>query len=132
MIRREPPRRCEGRATVDKTRLILLQALASMAWADDYLDDKQRAILAELFIEDQLDPQLAKEWLEGPVAFPDTTQLAGVLPDSSDRLDLVTQMLHMALTDRWLHPGEIALMRQLGKAFGMDKSLLAELDDYCG
>lgn len=115
---------------MEKTRYLLLQALASMAWADDYLDNHERDLLKELFEEDQLDPQVARSWLTGPVEFPDLHDLKGILPDSSDRLDLLTQLLHVALTDRWLHPGEVSLMRQLGQAFGMGEEILDEFDHY--
>lgn len=101
-----------------------------MAWADDYLDNQERVLLKELFEEDQLDPQVAQAWLSGPVEFPDLHQLQGILSESSDRMDLLTQLLHVALTDRWLHPSEVSLMKQLGKAFGLGEEILDELDHY--
>lgn len=113
-----------------QARAVLVQALAAMAWVDGYLDPKQEAILKELFIEDQIDPKLAEAWLKGPVEFPSVRHLEGLLPDGSDRLDLVTQLLTMALTDRWIHPGEAGLMRRLGESFGIDEQVLAELDQH--
>ncbi len=113
-----------------QARAVLVQALAAMAWVDGYLDPKQEAILKELFLEDQIDPKLAEAWLKGPVEFPSVPHLEGLLPDGSDRLDLVTQLLTMALTDRWIHPGEAELMRRLGESFGIDEQVLAELDKH--
>ena len=101
-----------------------------MAWADDFLDPKQRAILVELFEEDGVEPELAQRWLREPVAFPEVTELTGILSDSSDRMDLVMQLLHLAMTDRWFHPGEMALMRRLGEQFGIDESVLQEMDQF--
>lgn len=109
-------------------RLILLQALASMAWADGHLDTRQRDILDELFDEDHMDAELARQWLSRPVEFPDPDQLKGVLPDGSDRLDLVMQLMQLALADRWFHPDEIALLRRLGEDFGLDEDVLVAMD----
>lgn len=99
-----------------------------MAWADELLDARQRAILEELFREEKLDPEVARQWLSGPVPFPSVAELEGLLPEGSDRMDLVTQLLHLSMTDHWFHPGEVALMRQLGESFGIDESVLKELD----
>ena len=101
-----------------------------MAWADDFLDPKQRAILVELFDEDGVEPELAQRWLRGPVEFPEVEELTGILSDGSDRMDLVMQLLHLAMTDRWFHPGEMALMRRLGEQFGIDDSVLQEMDHF--
>ena len=101
-----------------------------MAWADDFLDPKQRAILVELFQEDGVEPELAQRWLREPVPFPEVAELTGILSDGSDRMDLVMQLLHLALTDRWFHPGEMALMRRLGEQFGIDESVLQEMDQF--
>ncbi len=111
-------------------RLILLQALASMAWADGFLDPRQLEILTELFGEEGVDAELARQWLRAPVAFPEVSELKGLLSDGSDRMDLVMQLLHMAMTDRWFHPEEMALMRRLGEDFGIDDSVLEEMDNY--
>ncbi len=111
-------------------RLILLQALASMAWADGFLDPRQVQILDELFDEEEVDAQLVRQWLREPVAFPDVSELKGLLSDGSDRMDLVMQLLQMAMTDRWFHPGEMALLRRLGEDFGIDESVLEEMDSY--
>lgn len=111
-------------------RLILLQALTSMAWADGFLDPRQREILDELFDEEEMPAVLARQWLRQPVEFPDVSELKGLLTDSSDRMDLVMQLLHVAMTDRWFHPDEMALMRRLGEDFGIDESVLEEMDRY--
>jgi len=111
-------------------RLIVLQALASMAWADNFLDPRQQSILVELFEDDGVAPELAKKWLRQPVEFPEVAELTGILSDGSDRMDLVTQLLHLAMTDRWFHPGEMALMRRLGQQFGIDESVLQEMDHF--
>ncbi len=106
---------------------ILVQTLAAMAWADGDIDLHQEKILRELFVEEDLPAELVTQWLEFPVAFPCVEELAGLLPDSSDRLDLVTQLLHMAFTDRILHPKEANLMRILGAEFGVCEQVLEEL-----
>ena len=113
-----------------QARAVLVQAMAAMAWVDGYLDPKQEQILKDLFHEDQIDPKLAEAWLKGPVDFPSVRHLEGLLPETSDRLDLVTQLLQMALTDRWIHPGEAGLMRRLGESFGIDEGVLEELDRH--
>jgi uncharacterized tellurite resistance protein B-like protein len=106
---------------------ILLQALAAMAWADGDIDQHQEKILRELFFEEKLPAELVSQWLEFPVDFPCMDELAGLLPDSSDRLDLVTQLLHMAFTDRILDSREANLMRILGSEFGVCEEVLSEL-----
>lgn len=111
-------------------RQILLQALTAMAWADGYLDPLQLEILDQVFDQEEMSAELARQWLRQPVEFPDVRELKGVLTDSSDRMDLVTQLLHLALTDRWFHPAEMALLRRLGEDFGIDESVLEEMDHY--
>ncbi|MBS2036244.1 TerB family tellurite resistance protein [bacterium] len=109
-------------------RTLLLQALASMAWADGHLDTRQREILDELFDDEHMDAELARQWLREPVDFPDPGELKGLLPDGSDRMDLVMQLMHLAMADRWFHPKEMSLLRRLGEDFGIDEAVLEELD----
>ena len=99
-----------------------------MAWADGHLDTRQRDILDELFDEENLDAELARQWLSQPVPFPNPAQLKGLLADGSDRMDLVMQLMQLALADRWFHPGEIALLRALGEDFGLDEEVLLALE----
>lgn len=100
-----------------------------MAWADGHLDTRQRDMLEELFDEDQMDAELARRWLSQPVEFPDPGELKGSLPDGSDRMDLVMQLMHLAMADRWFHPQEMSLLRRLGEDFGIDEEVLEALDE---
>jgi uncharacterized membrane protein YebE (DUF533 family) len=106
---------------------VLIQAMAAMAWADGTIDDAQRHILRDLFEEEELSPELAKHWLDVPVEFPCPEELANYLPDISDRLDLVTQLLHMAATDSIMHRREADLLASLGHQFGVSPEVLEEL-----
>ena len=107
---------------------ILLQALTAMAWADGTIDPRQESLLRDLYREEQVPEELSRRWLESPVSFPSTKQLALQLPEGSDRLDLVTELLHMCMTDRRLDPREAALFRLLGEEFGVDQEVVAELE----
>ena len=106
---------------------LLIQAMAAMAWADGDIDEAQKAILRDLFVEEQLSPELARHWLDEPVEFPTSQELLEYLPDFSDRLDLVTQLLHMAATDSLLHRKEAELLAALGQQFGVSDDVLEEL-----
>ena len=107
---------------------VLLQAVTAMAWADGSIDPAQQRILRELYADEQLPAELAEQWLSFPVAFPCGDEVADILPDCSDRLDLITQLLHLALTDGRLDAREAGLMRILGEDFGVDPEILKELE----
>jgi len=98
-----------------------------MAWEDGAIGPKQETVLRELYDEDGLSPDLARQWLAAPVAFPSPADLTTSLPDISDRGDLVTQLLHVALADRKLDARECSLLAKLGPSFGISAEVLSEL-----
>lgn len=113
---------------MENLRKNLLQALTAMAWADGSLDDAQRQMLKEIYQEESLPEDIQQQWLNQAVEFPRPEELAGQIPESSDRLDLVTQLLQISLSDRRFHPREAEILSALVRSFGVGQDILEELE----
>ena len=106
---------------------VILQTLAAEAWADGQLKACERRFLMAVASDNRIPSGRWGKWLTSPPPLPTTSALMAALPDATDRLDLVTQMLALSWSDQEVSPEEWAMVESVGKALGVPQEALQSM-----
>lgn len=100
----------------DTSGALLLHLIVHIFFADEHLDDRELALLAELIGEDADDTLRDRVTELGKMEM-NFDKLAETFPDKKDRRDIITIAEHAWWADNMLEPGEMDVADKLADLF---------------
>lgn len=120
----------EPRRTKHRMHIVVLDALAHLAYADEILFDEERQFLVRLLDQAGIPASQRGRWLEKVPPLPTANQLREALPQPEQRRDFLDNVLRLAKVDDDFDDSEWKVLQTLCRALDAPADTPEELRSW--